>query len=109
MCKLIKDWELLGGIFVYLVGVIYLFIGIVIVCDDFFVVSLEKICEALGLSDDVAGATFMVVGLFVFEFVLSVMLLINSGIDNVLGVGIIVGSVVFNIFVIIGTTVIFAG
>lgn len=54
-CKPTKDWELPGGIFAYLVGVIYLFIGIAIVCDDFFVASLEKICEALGLSDDVAG------------------------------------------------------
>jgi hypothetical protein len=56
-CKPTKDWELPGGIFAYLVGVIYLFIGIAIVCDDFFVASLECICTALGLSDDVAGAS----------------------------------------------------
>ena len=34
------------------------------------------------------------------------MSLINSGTDNAIGVGTIVGSAVFNIFAIIGTTVI---
>ena len=108
-CKPTKDWELPGGIFAYLVGVIYLFIGIAIVCDDFFVSSLEKICEALGLSDDVAGATFMAAGSSAPELASSAMSLINSGTDNALGVGTIVGSAVFNILVIIGGTVIFAG
>jgi len=108
-CKPTKDWELPGGIFAYLIGVIYLFIGIAIVCDDFFVASLECICTALGLSDDVAGATFMAAGSSAPELASSAMSLINSGTDSALGVGTIVGSAVFNILVIIGTTVIFAG
>lgn len=108
-CKPTKDWELPGGIFAYLLGVIYLFIGIAIVCDDFFVASLECICTALGLSDDVAGATFMAAGSSAPELASSAMSLINSGTDSALGVGTIVGSAVFNILVIIGTTVIFAG
>ena len=41
---------------------IYMFAGIAIVCDDYFVPALEKIVEKLGLSDDVAGATFMAAG-----------------------------------------------
>ena len=36
--------------------------GIAIVCDDYFVSSLEKICDKLNLSEDVAGATFMAAG-----------------------------------------------
>ena len=108
-CKPTKDWELPGGIFLYFIGVFYLFIGIAIVCDDFFVGSLEKICEVLGLSDDVAGATFMAAGSSAPELASSAMSLINSGTDNAIGVGTIVGSAVFNILVIIGTTVIFAG
>jgi hypothetical protein len=40
----------------------YLFLGLAIVCDDFFVASLEKLSEAFNLSDDVAGATFMAAG-----------------------------------------------
>ena len=39
----------------YFIGVIYLFLGIAIVCDDFFVASLEAISEKLKLSEDVAG------------------------------------------------------
>ena len=39
-----------------------MFAGIAIVCDDYFVPALEKIVEKLGLSDDVAGATFMAAG-----------------------------------------------
>lgn len=40
---------------VFAVGMIYMFIGVAIVCDDFFVGSLEGISEALNLSPDVAG------------------------------------------------------
>lgn len=41
-------------------GVFYMFWALAIVCDDYFVASLELICEKLKLSTDVAGATFMV-------------------------------------------------
>lgn len=39
----------------YFIGVVYLFLGIAIICDDFFVSSLEAISEKLQLSEDVAG------------------------------------------------------
>jgi Ca2+/Na+ antiporter len=39
----------------HFVGVLFLFLGIAIVCDDFFVASLEAISEKLKLSEDVAG------------------------------------------------------
>ena len=41
----------------YLAGILFMFLGIAIVCDDFFVASLEAISTALDLSDDVAGAS----------------------------------------------------
>ncbi|KAH8057023.1 calcium, potassium:sodium antiporter [Aureococcus anophagefferens] len=51
------------GIFaVSVVCVIYLFVGIAIVCDELFVPSLEQIAEDWGLSDDVSGATLMAAG-----------------------------------------------
>jgi Ca2+/Na+ antiporter len=40
----------------------YSFLALAIVCDEFFVPSLEEIAEKLQLSDDVAGATFMAAG-----------------------------------------------
>ena len=38
--------------------------AIAVVCDDYFVPSLEVICQRLDLSEDVAGATFMAAGKF---------------------------------------------
>ena len=41
---------------------LYLFVGIAIVCDELFVPALEIIAEKKGLSNDVAGATLMAAG-----------------------------------------------
>ena len=87
----------------------YLFLGIAIVCDDYFVASLEAISEALGLSDDVAGATFMAAGSSAPELASSLMSLVNTNASSSIGVGTIVGSAVFNILVIIGITTISVG
>jgi hypothetical protein len=37
-----------------------MFLGLAVVCDEWFVPSLEKIRETLSLSPDVAGATFLI-------------------------------------------------
>ena len=85
------------------------FLGIAIICDAFFEASLEKICEKLKLSEDVAGATFMAAGSSAPELFTSTMSLVSSTATNELGVATIVGSAVFNILIIIAATVIFAG
>ena len=108
-CKPTKEWEKVGGLIAYFVGVLYLFLGLAIVCDDYFVASLEKISERLGLSDDVAGATFMAAGSSAPELASSLMSLVNANASSSIGVGTIVGSAVFNILVIIGITVISVG
>ncbi|KAK3554230.1 hypothetical protein QTP70_020195 [Hemibagrus guttatus] len=85
----------------------YMFYALALVCDDYFVPSLEKICERLHLSEDVAGATFMAAGSSAPELFTSVIgVFITKG-D--VGVGTIVGSAVFNIMCIIGVCGIFAG
>jgi len=94
---------------VYFVAVLYLCLGIAIICDDFFVGSLESISERLGLSEDVAGATFMAAGSSAPELFSSLMALTNDEAANDIGVGTIVGSAVFNILVIIGVTALFSG
>ncbi|KPP67194.1 sodium/potassium/calcium exchanger 3-like [Scleropages formosus] len=84
-----------------------MFYALALVCDDYFVPSLEKICERLHLSEDVAGATFMAAGSSAPELFTSVIgVFITKG-D--VGVGTIVGSAVFNILCIIGVCGIFAG
>ena len=62
--------------------------AIAIICDDFFVPSLEAISEKLNLSEDVAGATFMAAGSSAPELFTSVA---GVGVESDVGVGTIVG------------------
>ncbi|XP_066535544.1 sodium/potassium/calcium exchanger 3 [Hoplias malabaricus] len=96
-----------GAVALHVVGAMYMFYALALVCDDYFVPSLEKICERLHLSEDVAGATFMAAGSSAPELFTSVIgVFITKG-D--VGVGTIVGSAVFNVLCIIGVCGIFAG
>ncbi|XP_056621279.1 sodium/potassium/calcium exchanger 4 isoform X3 [Triplophysa dalaica] len=96
-----------GAVLLHIVAALYMFLALAIVCDDYFVTSLEKICEKLSLSEDVAGATFMAAGSSAPELFASVIGVFITHGD--VGVGTIVGSAVFNILCIIGVCGIFAG
>merc|ERR1711871_602945 len=95
-----------GAIALYIVGVIYTFVGLAIICDEFFVPALERIVEVLDISDDVAGATFMAAGGSAPELFTSFMGVFASGSD--VGFGTIVGSAVFNVLFVIGMCAIFS-
>lgn len=88
-----------GDAVLLLLASLYLFVGLAIVCDEFFVPSLELISEKLQLTEDVAGATFMAAGSSAPELFTSVA--DSFGPKNSLGVGTIVGSAMFNILVIV--------
>ena len=92
----------------YALAILYLFLGVAIVCDDFFTASLERIRLRLRLSEDVAGATFMAAGSSAPELFTSTMSLVSSNATNELGVATIVGSAVFNILVIVAATTVFS-
>ncbi|XP_051682403.2 sodium/potassium/calcium exchanger 4 isoform X4 [Oryctolagus cuniculus] len=96
-----------GAVLLHILGALYMFYALAIVCDDFFVPSLEKICEKLHMSEDVAGATFMAAGSSTPELFASVIGVFITHGD--VGVGTIVGSAVFNILCIIGVCGLFAG
>ena len=64
--------------------------GLALICDDFFVPSLEAISEKLDLSEDVAGATFMAAGSSAPELFTSVA---GVGVESDVGIGTIVGYV----------------
>ncbi|XP_063079661.1 sodium/potassium/calcium exchanger 4 isoform X2 [Engraulis encrasicolus] len=96
-----------GAVLVHIAAALYMFLALAIVCDDYFVTSLEKICEKLDLSEDVAGATFMAAGSSAPELFASVIGVFITHGD--VGVGTIVGSAVFNILCIIGVCGVFAG
>ncbi|KAJ8007788.1 hypothetical protein DPEC_G00097830 [Dallia pectoralis] len=95
-----------GAVVLHMFGMLYMFISLAIVCDEFFVPALTVITEKLAISDDVAGATFMAAGGSAPELFTSVIGLFISH-SNV-GIGTIVGSAVFNILFVIGMCAIFS-
>uniref|UniRef100_A0A8C6T3S6 Sodium/calcium exchanger membrane region domain-containing protein n=1 Tax=Neogobius melanostomus TaxID=47308 RepID=A0A8C6T3S6_9GOBI len=95
-----------GAVVLHMFGMIYMFIALAIVCDEFFVPALTVITEKFSISDDVAGATFMAAGGSAPELFTSIIGVFISH-SNV-GIGTIVGSAVFNILFVIGMCAIFS-
>ncbi|XP_065810405.1 sodium/potassium/calcium exchanger 2-like isoform X5 [Labrus bergylta] len=95
-----------GYVVFHMFGMLYMFIALAIVCDEFFVPALTVITEKLEISDDVAGATFMAAGGSAPELFTSVIGVFVSH-SNV-GIGTIVGSAVFNILFVIGMCAVFS-
>lgn len=95
-----------GAVVLHVLGVVYMFVALAVVCDEFFVPSLDVIIEKLGIPDDVAGATFMAAGGSAPELFTSVIGVFVS-FDDV-GIGTIVGSAVFNILFVIGMCALFS-
>eukprot|EP00061_Rhincodon_typus_P011338 g36274.t1 len=95
-----------GWVVLHATGMVYMFIALALVCDEFFVPSLGEIIEKLQISDDVAGATFMAAGGSAPELFTSLIGVFISH-SNV-GIGTIVGSAVFNILFVIGMCAIFS-
>ncbi|KAM9826587.1 sodium/potassium/calcium exchanger 1-like isoform 5-T5 [Syngnathus typhle] len=95
-----------GWVVLHTVGMIYMFVALAIVCDEFFVPTLEVITNKLDISDDVAGATFMAAGGSAPELFTSLIGVFVSH-SNV-GISTIVGSAVFNILFVIGMCAIFS-
>ena len=61
-CRGVSSFVSDGGWLLHVVAILYLFLGIAIICDELFVPALEVIAENLKLSNDVAGATLMAAG-----------------------------------------------
>ncbi|CAH1262129.1 SLC24A4 [Branchiostoma lanceolatum] len=89
-----------GAVILHVIATLYMFLALAIICDDYFVPSLEKISEGLHLQPDVAGATFMAAGSSAPELFTSIFGVFISRDD--IGVGTIVGSAVFNLLFIVG-------
>lgn len=74
-----------------------------VICDRYFINSLDTISHKLKMSSDMAGATFMAIGTSAPEMAVSLMALFKPG-NEVMGAGTIVGSAIFNILVIVGAS-----
>ncbi|KYM99224.1 Sodium/potassium/calcium exchanger 3 [Cyphomyrmex costatus] len=95
-----------GFIIIHFVIAIYLFLLLAIVCDDYFVPSIKKICEKLDVTEDVAGATVMAAASSSPELFINVIGTFVT--EGDLGVGTIVGSAVFNILAVPACCALFA-
>ncbi|KAL1498367.1 hypothetical protein ABEB36_009177 [Hypothenemus hampei] len=87
-----------GWVIIHVILACYLFVFLAVVCDDYFVPCIKKLCDSLHLKEDIAGATFMATASSSAEiFINSIGTFITEG-D--IGVGTIVGSAVFNILAV---------
>ncbi|GMH38761.1 hypothetical protein BSKO_06645 [Bryopsis sp. KO-2023] len=94
-----------GAVILHFLGMMYMFLALAIVCDEFFVPALEVIIHSLKIKDDVAGATFMAAGGSAPELATS---LIGVFTDSSVGFGTVVGSAVFNVLFVIGMCSLFS-
>ncbi|GBM72731.1 Sodium/potassium/calcium exchanger Nckx30C [Araneus ventricosus] len=95
-----------GAVIFHVIGLAYMFVALAIVCDEYFVPSLDVITEKAQISEDVAGATFMAAGGSAPELFTSIIGVFISYDD--VGIGTIVGSAVFNILFVISMCAIFS-
>ncbi|XP_038071584.1 sodium/potassium/calcium exchanger 2-like [Patiria miniata] len=95
-----------GAVILHCLGMVYMFVALAIVCDEFFVPSLGVIIDRFQISDDVAGATFMAAGGSAPELFTSLFGVFLAESD--VGIGTIVGSAVFNILFVIGMCAMFS-
>jgi len=87
------------AVFGHIFGVMYMFLALAIICDEFFVPALEVIADQLELSMDIAGATLMAAGGSAPELFTS---LVGTFEESEVGFSTIVGSAVFNVIFVIG-------
>jgi len=92
---------------VHIGAVVYMFLALAIVCDEFFVPALEEMAneDHMNLSMDVAGATLMAAGGSAPELFTS---MIGTFKESAVGFGTIVGSAVFNVLFVIGMCAMFS-
>ena len=86
----------------YIILLLICFVLLARIVDLFFIESLDKISSDLKLSSDAAGATLMAVGSSAPELFVALFAVLKPGDHQVIGVGSIVGSAIFNLMVIIG-------
>ena len=91
----------------HILGVCWMFIALMLVCDNFFCPALEEMVEKWQIKEDVAGATFMAAGGSAPELFTSIIGVFFAESD--VGFGTIVGSAVFNVLFVIGLCAVATG
>mmetsp|Transcript_9526 Transcript_9526/g.14304 ORF Transcript_9526/g.14304 Transcript_9526/m.14304 type:complete len:531 (-) Transcript_9526:235-1827(-) len=96
-----------GGLPLWIALIVYLMLGLYLVCEHHFVPSLKIFGDRMRLPDDAQGATIMAAGSSAPEFFTALIGVLFYSNENP-GPGTIVGSAVFNVCVIIGLSAILA-
>lgn len=96
-----------GGVAFHFLIVIYMTTALSLVCNVYFVPSLQKITNKLHMSSDVAGATLMSIGTSSPELFTALIAVLIT--DGEIGPGAILGSLQFNVLFIVGICGLFAG
>lgn len=74
--------------------------------EHYFIPSLDGIGKRFNLSSDISGATLMAVGSSAPELAVVIVSLLKTGNHEAIGIGTIVGSSLFNLFVIVGAVMV---
>uniref|UniRef100_A0A182T3A4 Sodium/calcium exchanger membrane region domain-containing protein n=1 Tax=Anopheles maculatus TaxID=74869 RepID=A0A182T3A4_9DIPT len=89
-----EEQRLQGAIVLHFLAAIYFFMLLAYVCSEYFLPSVECLCEDLKLSQDVAAATFMATATSMPEFFTNT--ISTLAVDSDIGLGTIMGSMLFN-------------
>lgn len=86
----------IGGIILEVALVVWCFVGLMVVCDEYLVPALETLCRRWSVPEDVAGATFMALGSAAPELIISTVTVVQdqmNGSDALsFGVSTVIGS-----------------
>ncbi len=77
-----------------------------VITDFLFIPSLDRLGHRWGLSSDISGSTLMAAGSSAPELAVMIISVMKTGHHEAIGVGTIVGSALFNLFVITGVVMI---
>jgi Sodium/calcium exchanger protein len=88
------EQRLNGAIVLHFAVAFYFFIVLYNICSEYFLPSVECICRAMQIPTDVAAATFMALATTIPEFFTNTISTFVT--DSDMGIGTIVGSLLFN-------------
>uniref|UniRef100_A0A3B3DXB6 Sodium/potassium/calcium exchanger 1 n=1 Tax=Oryzias melastigma TaxID=30732 RepID=A0A3B3DXB6_ORYME len=89
-----------GWVILHILGIMYMFVSLIVVCDEFFVPAVGVIMDRLSISDDVAGATVMAAGRSVPSVLFGLVTVFFM--DSRVSMGGLVGSGVYSILFVTG-------
>ncbi|XP_014907579.1 sodium/potassium/calcium exchanger 1-like isoform X1 [Poecilia latipinna] len=97
-----------GWVALHVFGMIYVFVALLIVCDQFFVPSLGVIMEKLAISNDVVGASFMAAGIAVPWFITKLIQVLYYHYNLTVNINPTIGATAFKMLFVIGTCAMFS-